>query len=59
MKIHIIGCSGCGETYLAKQLSEKYNIPNFDLDDIFWDNAVGYSVKIPPEKRAELLENIL
>ena len=59
MKIHIIGCSGCGKTYLAKQLSEKYNIPNFDLDDIFWDNAVGYSVKIPPEKRAELLENIL
>ena len=59
MKIHIIGCSGCGKTYLAKQLSEKYGIPSFDLDNIFWDNAAGYSVKVPPEKRAELLENIL
>lgn len=59
MKIHIIGCSGCGKTYLAKRLSEKYGIESFDLDDIFWDNAAGYSVKIPPERRAELLENIL
>ena len=34
MKIHIIGCSGSGKTYLAKSLSEKYNVPHFDLDDI-------------------------
>lgn len=38
MKIHIIGCSGSGKTYLAKALSEKYTIPHFDLDDIQWDN---------------------
>ena len=31
MKIHIIGCSGSGKTYLANALSEKYNIPHFDL----------------------------
>ena len=34
MKIHIIGCSGSGKTYLAKALSKKYNTPYFDLDDI-------------------------
>ena len=60
MKIRIIGCSGSGKTYLAKKLSEKYNIPNFDLDDIQWDNSAdGYGVKMPIEKRAELLNNIL
>ena len=60
MKIHIIGCSGSGKTYLAKALSEKYNIPHFDLDDIQWDNkADGYGVKMPIEKRTELLNNIL
>ena len=60
MKIHIIGCSGSGKRYLAKALSEKYNIPHFDLDDIQWDNnADGYGVKMPIEKRTELLNNIL
>lgn len=60
MKIHIIGCSGCGKTYLAKALSNKYNIPHYDLDDIQWDNnAQSYSVKMPIEKRNSLLEEIL
>lgn len=60
MKIHIIGCSGSGKTYLAKQLSEKFDIPRFDLDDIQWDNHDGnYGVKILPEKRDELLCDIL
>lgn len=60
MKIHIIGCSGSGKTYLAKALSTKYSIPHFDLDDIQWDNnADGYGVKIPIEKRTQLLNDIL
>ena len=60
MKIHIIGCSGSGKTYLAKALSTKYSIPHFDLDDIQWDNnADGYGVKMPIEKRTELLNDIL
>lgn len=60
MEIHIIGCSGSGKTYLAKALSEKYIVPHFDLDDIQWDNnADGYGVKMPIEKRTELLNDIL
>ncbi|MBR3778325.1 MAG: AAA family ATPase [Clostridia bacterium] len=60
MKIHIIGCSGSGKTYLAKALSEKYNIPLFDLDDIYWDNcATAYNSKMPTEKRTELLDGFL
>ena len=60
MKIHIIGCSGSGKTYLAAALSKKYNIPHFDLDDIQWDNsAQEYGVKMPVEKRSALLQEIL
>ena len=60
MKIHIIGCSGSGKTYLANALAKKYNIPHFDLDDIQWDNnAEGYGTKRPLEERNALLQEIL
>ena len=60
MKIRIIGCSGSGKTYLAKRLSDKYSIPNFDLDDIQWDNSQNsYGVKMPIEKRGQMLNDIL
>ncbi|MBE6780400.1 MAG: DNA topology modulation protein FlaR [Ruminococcaceae bacterium] len=60
MKIRIIGCSGSGKTYLAKRLSERYNIPSFDLDDIQWDNSQNsYGVKMPIEKRNRMLNDIL
>ena len=60
MKIHIIGCSGSGKTYLANALAKKYNIPHFELDDIQWDNnAEGYGTKRPLEERNALLQEIL
>ena len=60
MKIHIIGCSGSGKTYLANVLAKRYNIPHFDLDDIQWDNnAEGYGTKRPIEERNALLLEIL
>ena len=60
MRIHIIGCSGSGKTYFANALSNKYNIPHFDLDDIQWDNSANsYGVKMPIEKRNTLLKEIL
>ncbi len=60
MKIRIIGCSGSGKTYFANRLSEKYNIPDFDLDDIQWDNSQNsYGVKMPIEKRNQMLNDIL
>ena len=60
MKIHIIGCSGSGKTYLANALAKKYNIPHLDLDDIQWDNnAEGYGTKRPLEERNALLQEVL
>lgn len=59
MKIHIIGCSGSGKTFLAKKLSDKYHIPHFDLDDIQWDNNANfYGVKRPLEKKIEMLQKV-
>lgn len=60
MKIHIIGCSGTGKTYLAERLSNKYNIPHYDLDNIYWDNSSEkYGIKTEIEKRDKLLQDIL
>ncbi len=33
MKIYLIGFMGCGKTHWGKQLSQKLNIPFFDLDE--------------------------
>ena len=60
MKIHIIGGSGTGKTYLANTLSKKYNILNYDLDDLFWDNSSAqYGIKTAIDKRNQMLHNIL
>lgn len=59
MKIHIIGCSGSGKTYLAKKLSDKYHIPHFDLDDIQWENnADFYGVKRPLEEKIKMMQEV-
>jgi adenylate kinase family enzyme len=60
MKIHIIGASGAGKTYLAHRLAERYGIPAYALDDLFWDNAAGrFNVKRHPAQRDELLNRIV
>lgn len=58
MKIHIIGPSGSGKSYLARKLSQQYSIPAWSLDDLFWDNN-GYSGKRAPEERDAMFEKIL
>ena len=37
-RIHIIGISGSGKSYLADKISKKLNIEKIDLDDIYWEN---------------------
>lgn len=60
MKIHIIGASGSGKTFLAKQLSERLGIPAWELDELFWDNSAGsYNSKRSPDERGRMLEEIL
>ena len=60
MKIHIIGGSGTGKSYIADILSKQIKVPHFDLDDIFWDNnSQYYGIKMPINRRTKLLEKIL
>ena len=60
MKIHIIGGSGSGKTYLAEKLSREYGIPHFDLDELQWDAAAdAYGKKRNAAERDALLQNIL
>ena len=59
-KIHIIGGPGSGKTYCAERLSQKLNIKNYDLDNIFWDKTVNkYGIKNSKDKRQEELAKIL
>ena len=38
MKIYIIGPSGSGKTTLSEYLSKKYNIKNYELDKLVYDD---------------------
>ena len=59
MRIHIIGPSGSGKSYLAERLAEKYSLPHYDLDDVRWDRTAGkYGVKQPDEVRDRLLSEL-
>ena len=35
-RILVIGCPGAGKTTLARQMSEKLNLPLIHLDSLFW-----------------------
>lgn len=55
-RIYIIGTSGSGKSFLSKKLSEKLNIPCYDLDDIFWYKK--YTKKRNVSARKKLLAKI-
>lgn len=58
-KIHLIGSTGSGKSYIGNILSQKYDIPHFDLDDIFWSiNATHFGANENPEERDRKLKDI-
>lgn len=57
MKIHILGGSGSGKTYISNILSEKLNLLHFDLDDIQWNNS--FKIKRTDIQRNKMLHDIL
>lgn len=51
-RIHIMGGPGSGKTYAARRLSERFDIPSYDLDELFWDRSTQrYGVKAPEAER--------
>jgi adenylate kinase family enzyme len=59
-RIHIIGGSGSGKSYIAAKLARHFGVPTYDLDDLFWDRATGsYGFRTDPTKRDQQLIEIV
>jgi adenylate kinase family enzyme len=58
-RVHIIGGPGSGKSFLAHRLSGILDIPRFDLDDLFWDNASGYGTRAHATLRDTRLAEIV
>ncbi len=58
-KIHIIGSVGSGKTTLARNLSRKYNIPYYELDNVVWKRHKSEDIRRSDEERDEYLDNII
>lgn len=52
MRIFLIGFMGCGKTHWGKQLSQKLNLPFFDLDDVI-EEQEGKSITAIFEEMGE------
>lgn len=60
MKIHILGPSGSGKSTCGSALAARYNLPHYDLDDVFWRNETGeYNRRRTQEDRQRILASIL
>jgi adenylate kinase family enzyme len=61
MKIHIIGGSGSGKSYIATRLSARFELQVLDLDTIFWDQkeTIPYATKAAPKERDLALATII
>jgi len=59
-RIHIIGGSGSGKSYIAAKLAQRFGVPAYDLDELFWDRAAGrYGICTDPAKRDQQLAVII
>lgn len=56
-KIYIIGPVGSGKSTLAKKLSKKYNIKNYELDSIVWNDENG--IKRSNEEISKIFNRII
>jgi adenylate kinase family enzyme len=58
-RIHIIGSTGSGKTYLAQILSKNNNLTYGELDTVMWSGKTEFAGKNPPEVRERLLQDII
>lgn len=59
MKLYIIGPVGSGKTTLAKNISKKYNIPYFELDNVVYEYNPKGDIKRTKEEIIKLFSEIL
>ncbi|WP_438349986.1 hypothetical protein ACP8HI_04775 [Paenibacillus sp. FA6] len=58
IKIRIIGACGSGKSYIAKELSNKYGVNYYELDNLVWDRSAE-NLRYPIEVRDSMLDEIL
>ncbi|CAI6037075.1 hypothetical protein PAECIP112173_00861 [Paenibacillus sp. JJ-100] len=58
MKIRIVGACGSGKSTLAQELSRKYDIAFYELDNLIWDRSAE-NMRYPEEARDKSLQKIL
>ena len=56
-RIYIIGPVGSGKTTLSRRLSKKYNIKEYELDKVAWDDDTH--IKRTDEEAKKLLREII
>lgn len=59
MKIRIFGGPGSGKTYISKKISEKYNIPHIETDNIRWKSKYSYTKARNNEEKEKILNDTL
>ncbi|MDM5248585.1 MULTISPECIES: AAA family ATPase [unclassified Lysinibacillus] len=58
-KIHIIGSVGSGKTTLAKELSLKFNIPYYELDNVVWTRKESGDIRRTNQEKIDHLNAII
>jgi adenylate kinase family enzyme len=59
-RIHLIGGPGSGKSYAAARLSSQFDVPAYELDDLYWDNTTsGYDVRREPAARDQQLASLV
>ena len=59
MKIDIIGSVASGKTTLAKTLSQIYNVPYYEKDNVVWERTSTGDKKRTDEERDKIFYNII
>ena len=59
MKIDIIGSVASGKTTLARKISEKYQIPFYEKDNIVWERTPNGDKKRSPGERDKIFRDII
>ncbi|WP_407272861.1 DNA topology modulation protein FlaR [Radiobacillus sp. PE A8.2] len=58
-KIHIIGSVASGKTTLAKNLSSRYNVPYYELDNVVWKRNKTGDIRRTEKERETILRTII
>lgn len=59
MKIDIIGSVASGKTTLAGKISQKYNVPYYEKDNVVWDRTPDGDRKRTPKERDLYFQKII